>query len=161
MIIYLAGPVRSAGMVNSNGWRQALAKAVGQYGVVCFNPAASWNPAANLVITSERQEQRIKLVNDAALLACNLVVVAYQPVWSEASRGTDAEISLARDANKPMVVYLPSEDAYESHQAAFNWWKHTRFPKGSADPSVRFGLDEISALIISLAAVSALPEVRA
>lgn len=118
-IIYLAGAIKNVEYEAGIVWRGAVASQLKEQSIVTFNPAVAWLGQRATTAGPHGGDliRRIQAVDDAAVLHCDGMVVCYQGVESV---GTDHEIQLALDLNKPMWIYKQS-------QKRFTEWLQERF----------------------------------
>lgn len=119
-LIYLGGPIASLGDKKARYWRRKLGVDLNALGISSFDPANGFNvnpKHVNLIRHS------IQPINDAAIRASDLVIIAYNNVPSV---GTDYEIELARNLGKPVFVLSFAV-------RGFNAWYSDRFLGGELD----------------------------
>jgi len=136
-LVYIAGPIKSVGMLAAQERNQELASQLSALGIASYDPASSfWFP-------DDGTDDAVDAINTEAIRQCDVFVAFWQGV---PSNGTDAEIAMAIEGNLPIVIVNlvpPDADLY-----GYLWdiWEDGHFPNpGDWLPINRTAIDTASA----------------
>lgn len=111
--VYLAGPVRGVSREEATAWRETVSSRLLLRNFVSFDPARAWSGKA-----SDLDEEAIAVVNDTAVSYASVVAVR---VSSFPSAGTRAEVELAADLDKPIVLFLDDSPSPASPAVIYDY----------------------------------------
>lgn len=113
-LVYLAGPITHAS-IDPNGWRQKVAMILTKAGFAVYNPAAAF-----LGSPLDRDTWlNLQPVNDTALKQSGVLLVGYS---GDPSEGTDWEIGLANNDDKPAILLNLTDRQAGFRQYASQRW---------------------------------------